>query len=109
MSWIMVGSAVVGGVAGKMKNDAAKSQANSQRKLAAETQRYSPWTGLQAQPIQEAGSTFGDVVGGALGGASMGQGLASGWKGLAKKQAAPTTVSDLSPEYMPNKSPWMVG
>lgn len=46
---------LIGGAAGLAKSELVdKPRANRQRKLAAETQRYSPWTGLQADPVQEA-------------------------------------------------------
>lgn len=45
-----------------------------QRRLAAETQRYSPWTHLQAGPIQEA-DPFGSALQGGLQGAAMGQNI----------------------------------
>lgn len=52
MSWIAVGVAVGAAV---LKTEAVdQPKENRQRKLAAATQRYSPWTGLEAQPIQEA-------------------------------------------------------
>lgn len=43
------------GAAGLLKSAAVDAPKEArQRKLAAETQRYSPWTGLTAGPIQEA-------------------------------------------------------
>ena len=45
-----------------------------QRKLASETQRYSPWTHLQANPIKEANPFDSTLQGGAQG-LSMGQGI----------------------------------
>ncbi len=47
---------------------------NRQRQLAAETQRYSPWTGLQAGQIQEA-DPFGSALQGGMTGASLGQNM----------------------------------
>jgi hypothetical protein len=44
------------------------------RMLAAQTQRYAPWTGLQAQPIQE-GSTFGSALQGGMAGLEMQQNM----------------------------------
>lgn len=43
-----------------------------QRTLAASTQRYSPWTGLQAGPIEEA-DPFGAALQGGVSGLGMGQ------------------------------------
>jgi len=65
-----------------MKNDRARAVEDSDRKLAAETQRYSPWTGMQANQIRSAGSQFGDVFSGGLGGAMMGQSLSKGMAGM---------------------------
>lgn len=39
-------------------------RAARQRKLAAETQRYSPWTKMQAGPVEDP-SLFGNIIGGA--------------------------------------------
>lgn len=72
MSWVAVGLTVAGAVSGKMKNDHAKEVEGEQRQLAAQTQRYSPWTGLQAGKIDRAGSEFGDVFGGGVQGAMVG-------------------------------------
>jgi hypothetical protein len=85
MSWIAVGLTVAGAVAGKMKNDRAKAVENSSRQLASQTQRYSPWTGLQAQPIQNAGSATGDVLGGGLAGLGTAQSMGA----FGKKQEKP--------------------
>lgn len=45
-----------------------------ERKLAAETQRFSPWTGLKAEKPKEA-NVMGDVMTFGLAGASMGQSM----------------------------------
>lgn len=78
MPWIPIAMAAAGALAGKAKNDRAKDVESSDRTLASATQRYSPWTGMQAGPIHHAGSAFGDVFGGGVGGAMMGQSLANG-------------------------------
>lgn len=44
-----------------------------QRKLAAETERYSPWTGMKSRAPQEA-DWFGNLLQGGLVGAQLGQG-----------------------------------
>jgi hypothetical protein len=87
MAWVMVGTMAAGALAGKMKNDHARQVEESDRKLAAETQRYSPWTGLQAQPIRRAGSQFGDVFGGGVQGAMIGQQFGGMGGAPAKNQA----------------------
>lgn len=58
MSYVMVAAAAIG-VAKSEFIDKPKEE--RQRKLAGETQRYSPWTGMQAGGIQEA-----DALGSAL-------------------------------------------
>lgn len=50
-----------------------KPQAKKDRKLAAETQRLSPWTGLEASPVKEA-DPFGTALQFGAAGAQMGQG-----------------------------------
>jgi hypothetical protein len=93
MAWVTVGMAVAGAIAGKAKNDAAQSRENSDRKLAAETQRYSPWTGMQAGPISHAGSAFGDIFSGGVGGAMMGNSVKSGFGSFGGDTAAPVDAA----------------
>jgi len=67
-------AAILGG-AGLLKSELVdRPKEKRQRQLAAETQRYSPWTGLSAQPIQEA-DPWGSVIGGGATGLSLGQSL----------------------------------
>ena len=72
MPWVPIALAAAGAIAGKAKNDRARDIEDSDRKLASATQRYSPWTGMQAGPIRHAGSAFGDMFGGAVQGGMMG-------------------------------------
>lgn len=58
--------------AAKSVND--KLQENSDKRLAASTQEYSPWTHLQAQPVQHA-NIIGDLAGGGMTGLSLNQAL----------------------------------
>ena len=51
-----------------------KEREDRQRKLAAETQRYSPWTHMQANPIQEA-DPLGSAIGFGTTGAMLGQSI----------------------------------
>lgn len=83
MSWVAVGMAAAGVVAGKMKNDQAKAVEAKQVKLASETQRYSPWTGMSAGPVQHAGSAGADMFGGGVQGAMMGSAIGKGMNGAA--------------------------
>lgn len=73
----------IGAGAGLLKAELVdKPQADRQRKLAAATQRYSPWTGLQAQPVKEA-----DPVGSALSFGATGAQLGAGYQdSMAKKK-----------------------
>jgi len=61
-----------GALSGAAKATHKGAQADRQRKLAAETQRYSPWTGMQAGAVEEA-NPVGDMFGGGLAGAQFGQ------------------------------------
>jgi hypothetical protein len=63
----------IGALMGHQKNKRAQEVESSDRKLAAETARYSPWTGMKPQEIRTAGSQFGDMAGGALSGFGVGQ------------------------------------
>lgn len=73
------GGALAGGVKAKMAAD----KETKDRALAADTQRYSPWTGLQAAPV-EAANPVGDVLQGAVGGGMFGQGLGQQMQGPPK-------------------------
>ena len=59
-----------------------KPKEERQRRLAAETQRLSPWTGMQAGPIQEA-DPFGSALQMGTTGAMLGQGI----QGMENQQA----------------------
>lgn len=83
MSWVMVAVGVGTGVAKSELVDRPKE--DRQRKLAAATQRYSPWTGLKAQPVQEA-DPFGSALQGGMAGATFAQ------QNSGKGAAAPATT-----------------
>lgn len=63
-----------GAAAGIAKAKMAADREAKDRQLAADTQRNSPWTGMQAGPIRESDGV-GDVLGGTIGGAMAGQGI----------------------------------
>ncbi len=94
--WPMLAMAAVGALQGKAKNDAARAQENSDRQLAAETQKYSWITGNQAGPIRRAGSMFGDIaqggVAGGMGGMNMQNSMAQ--QGMWDKMATQGTFDD---------------
>ncbi len=66
-----------------------KPREDRQRRLASETQRYSPWTHMQAQPIQEA-DPFGSALGFGSQGASLGMQMdsADAARGMQEKMGA---------------------
>jgi len=64
--------AVIGGVSGIAKGIGGAQREAKERQLAADTQRYSPWTGLQAGNITKS-NVAGDVLGGATGGMAAAQ------------------------------------
>lgn len=86
MPWVLP---VAMAAAALVKSEAVdKPREDRQRKLAAATQRYSPWTGLKAGNIQEA-SPFSDMLQYGTQGAALGQSMdnASAQQGLMKAQS----------------------
>lgn len=77
-----------GGLLGLMKHKREEQIEGSSRKLAAETARYSPWTGMTPGPIKYAGSMFGDIGSGALSGGLTGATFAGGAPELGKDAGA---------------------
>lgn len=70
LTLLLIGAAVGGLKAGLVDEPAAERQ----RKLAASTQRYSPWTGLKANAVKEP-DYFGSALGFGTAGAQVGMGL----------------------------------
>jgi hypothetical protein len=65
----------IGAGVGIAKNELVdQPAAKRQRTLAAATQRYSPWTHLQAGPVADP-NVLGAAIGGAGSGAAVGQGI----------------------------------
>lgn len=58
---------------GLLKGNEAKRQEHKDRILAAQTQRYSPWTKMQAQPVQRAPGMLSSGLEGGLSGMAIGQ------------------------------------
>lgn len=75
-----------GALSGGIKAKMAADKEAKDRALAADTQRFSPWTGLQAGPIEHA-NPVGDIFQGAVGGGMFGQGLGQQMQGPAKFDA----------------------
>lgn len=73
--WPMLAMAAAGALMGNEKNKRARQIEDADRKLAAETQRYSWVTGNKADPIRRAGSSWMDMGQGAMAGGMFGQQL----------------------------------
>lgn len=63
---------LIGGGTGILKNLDAKGQAADQREIESTKTRFSPWTGMKGQNVQEP-SMLNDVMQGLMTGAVMGQ------------------------------------
>lgn len=81
---LIMGGAGLGLVKGATLDRAKEDR---QRWLASQTQRYSPWTGLRANPVEEA-DPFGSAMQGGVQGYAMGQNMenANASKKLADAQ-----------------------
>lgn len=80
----------IGAVVGLAKNQLVDvPREKKQRALAAATQKYSPWTGLQAQGIQQQ-----DPFGNALQFGAAGAGMKSGWGKADAEAKLLNTVAD---------------
>ena len=67
--------ALIGGGVGLAKSEIFdRPQAQRDRRMAAETMRYSPWTGMQPEKVKEA-DPLGNVMQGAMTGGMMGQNM----------------------------------
>jgi hypothetical protein len=95
---------LAGAALGAAKHTMDAGRANKQRKLAAETQRLSPWTGMEAQAVNEP-SLFGSLLSGGMTGLSMGQNMEAmdAWRdGLLKASAAPAgSIAASGAEILP--------
>ena len=100
MAPLLIG-ALAGGGLGLLKGlTVDRDKENRQRTLAAATQRYSPWTGLRAGPIEEA-DPFGKMLGGAGAGASFGQNYENAQAAKAlQDQNLSSSIGMDSPEYI---------
>jgi hypothetical protein len=72
--------AIAGLLMGGVKAHEKAQNAKMQSKIAAERDRYSPWTGLKGQ-LASPTTPLGDMFSGALTGASVGQSYGSGGSG----------------------------
>lgn len=99
MGWLPL---VIGAGLGALKNLEANQMASKNRQTQSAIARYSPWTGMQPQNVQDP-SIIGDVLQGGTAGAMFGQGMAG-----AAPQADPGSMT--SPLAMSGSQPmnsWM--
>lgn len=76
MAWVPLAMMAAGAVAGHQKQKQQQAMADSDRKLASETARYSPWTGMTPGQIRNPeNSAFGATLGGGIAGYSQGAGM----------------------------------
>lgn len=88
----------IGALTGIIKSEAIDApKAERERTLAAATQRYSPWTGLKASPVQEA-----DPVGSALSFGSQGASLGQNFQGAQDVSSLRNAQAD----FYKNAGPW---
>lgn len=99
MPWLGL---AIGAGAGLLKNELVdQPKEERERKLAAATQRYSPWTGLKAGEIQHA-DPFGNMLSFGTAGGMLGQNLQNGsnWMnsaGSGPNYAAQAANMDIAP------------
>ena len=89
-------AAIIGAAMGAQKNSADRQANRGKRERESEIARWSPWTGMQGQRIDDK-AIMGDIVKGGLAGASFGQGLGKGGGGGGGGGAQP-------PVQAPNQS-----
>lgn len=105
MIWaIPAAMAVMGAIQGKMKHDREVSNEDADRKLASETARYSPWTGMAPGQIRRASSSsFGDILGGGAQGFSSGMGLGGMVGGAPSTGMGTGQMGDMSEQNWQNQ------
>lgn len=79
--------ALAGAGLGALQYGDKKRQNEHDRKVAAETARWSPWTNMKPQAVEAAPSLIGTLGQGAIGGANFGQQFAKKDNDLAAQQA----------------------
>lgn len=70
---------LIGTAAGGVKSLLGAGKVNRERHLAAETTRYSPWTGLKGTMPEES-NPLGDMISGGTAGATFGQNISEAGK-----------------------------
>lgn len=88
---------IAGAALGTLKGVKGMVDESKDRKLQAETTRYSPWTGMKAADPRRA-NLFGDLLSGGLTGAMIGQGIqGSGIFGGGGALGAPMSGNTYTP------------
>jgi hypothetical protein len=86
--------------AGAAKGALDQRQAGRQRKAEAEIARWSPWTGMQAQRVDDGPGILGGAMQGGVSGLGLMQGMSSG------SSSRPIgNISDTTPGYSPSVNP----
>lgn len=106
----------VGAASGLIQNNQKQAEYNRQKQLAADTERYSPWTGQHGQMPSGKPNLFNSVLQGGMTGLSFAQGLGGmgGAPGAAANpMAGAEQVKPMNPVSAPNtmaggfsQSPW---
>jgi phosphoribosyl-dephospho-CoA transferase len=98
--------AAIGAALGAAKNEAVdRPRADKQRKLAAETARYSGWTGMTPGPIKES-DPFGNVLSGGMTGLSMSQNMQNqdAWNQFLAGQGGGSAYAAMNNPYQMNNN-----
>jgi hypothetical protein len=110
--WVPLAMMAASAVAANQKQKQQQANADSQRKLASETARYSPWTGMTPNQVQEPGSTaFGATLGGGISGFAGGMGMQNSMGApkeapmTADQQTAWDQDSDFNSKYLSQRQP----
>lgn len=109
MSWIAAG---IGAGVGALKSDQEQKNYTNQMKLAAETQRWSPWSGIKAQMPNKMPDAMGDVLAGGAAGAALGQGIKNSGRVPSAGASDPGALADMSYQNQfqaTPQTPWNYG
>lgn len=104
--WIPLAAAAAGAMMGRANVKRQQEIEDADRKLAAETERYSWVTGNKAQPIRRAGSMFAGMGQGALSGAMFGSQFAGGASKPTGAEGTNTAMVDPGTVQGQQKSFW---
>lgn len=103
MAWVPVAMMAAGAIAGQQKQKRQQAMEESDRKLAAETARYSPWTGMTPNQIRHAeNSAFGATLGGGLAGYAQGASMSKGSAPTDEAAGGSAWGASSKPNYLSN-------